>query len=253
MSGRRGREAELEGAAHRFRWRRPPSPSQAAGKFCPACWAKFGFFGCLQHSWIFAGGTKLRFQHFAPTLGLGLRSKRGRSYGWLDNTMIEVHAECEAKRTRGVDEAERWQVEGGGDRGRRSTRRSQQYGRRNTRRPQKYGAIAEVCGGRRSTRRSQKYETTAEVRGGRRSARRSQKHEAVAEARGGRRSTGQSQKYEAVAEVRGDRRSTRPQKCETGGPNGATLRRYRKGGLEANRARPALAHTGAGLRTFRVG
>ena len=44
---------------------------------------------------------------FAPTLGLGLglRSKRGHSYGRRDNVMLEVlevHAKCEAKRTRGV-------------------------------------------------------------------------------------------------------------------------------------------------------
>ena len=42
---------------------------------------------------------------FAPALGLGLRSKRGQSYGWRDNVVLEVHAKCEAKRTRGVDEA----------------------------------------------------------------------------------------------------------------------------------------------------
>ena len=43
---------------------------------------------------------------FAPTLGLGLglRSKREHPYGWRDNVMLEVHAKCEAKRARGVDE-----------------------------------------------------------------------------------------------------------------------------------------------------
>jgi hypothetical protein len=116
---------------------------------------------------------KLRFQHFAPALGLGLRSKRGRSYGWRDNAMIGVHAKCEAKRTRGVDEAERWQVDGGGGRGRRSTRRY----RRNT--------VAEIRGDRRSTGRSQKGAATAEARGDRRSTRRPQKHGAVAEVREG--------------------------------------------------------------------